>query len=51
MEIQQIPGLDLGDMGLVLGVVIPPKFKIHTFVLYDGVSCPKMHLKSYVRKI
>ena len=51
MEIQQIPGLDLGDMGLVSGVVIPQKFKIPTFVLYDGVSCPKMHLKSYVRKI
>ena len=51
MEIQVVPGLDLGDMGLVSGVVIPPKFKIPTFSPYDGVSCPKMHLKSYVRKI
>ena len=51
MEIQKILGLDLGDMGLVSGVVIPPKFKIPTFVLYDRVSCHKMHLKSYVCKI
>ena len=51
MEVQQIPGLDLGDMGLVPGLVILPKFKVPTFAMYDGVSCPKMHLTSYVRKI
>ena len=29
----------------------PPKFKVPVFVRYDGLSCPKMHLRSYVRKI
>ena len=27
------------------------KFKAPTFVKYDDVSCPKLHLRSYVRKI
>ena len=51
MEVQRIPGLDFEDLGLVPGVVIPPKFKVPTFVKYDGVSCPKLHLRSYARKI
>ena len=51
MEIQAVPGLDFGDLGLVPGVVIPYKFKIPVFVKYDGISCPKLHLRSYVRKI
>src|SRR3954470_1902915 len=51
MEIQKIPGLDFNDLGLVSDVVIPPKFKVPTFAKYDGVSCPKLHLRSYVRKI
>src|SRR4051812_12189643 len=51
MEIQKIPGLDFEELGLVPGVVIPPKFKVPNFAKYDGVSCPKLHLKSYVRKI
>src|SRR3954464_4984726 len=51
MEIQKVPGLDFEELGLISEVVIPPKFKIPTFAKYDGVSCPKLHLKSYVRKI
>ena len=51
MEIQRVPGLDFGDLGLSTGVVIPHRFKAPTFVKYDGASCPKMHLRSYVRKI
>ena len=51
MEIQKIPGLDFGELGLVSGVVIPHKFKALVFAKYDGVSCPKLHLRSYVRKI
>ena len=31
MEIQRIPVLDLGDMGLVSGLVVLPKFKVPTF--------------------
>ena len=51
MEIQAIPGLGFDDLGLISGVVIPHKFKIPVFIKYDGVSCPKLHLKSYVCKI
>ena len=51
MELQRVPGLDFEDLGLVAGIVIPPKFKVPVFVRYDGLSCPKMHLRSYVRKI
>ena len=51
MEIQKVSGLDFEELGLVSGIVIPPKFKVPLFAKYDGVSCPKMHLRSYVRKI
>ena len=51
MEIQQIPGLDFEELGLVSGMIIPPKFKVPKFSKYEGVSCPKLHLRSYVRKI
>ena len=51
IEIQAIPDLNFDDLSLIYGVVIPHKFKIPTFAKYDGVSCPKLHLKSYVRKI
>ena len=51
MEVQRVPGLDFEELGLVSGIVIPPKFKVPLFSKYDGVSFPKMHLKSYARKI
>ena len=51
MEIHKVPRLDFGELGLVPGVVIPHKFKVPIFSKYDGVSCPKHHLRSYVRKI
>ena len=51
MEIQKVPRLDFEELGLVSGIVITPKFKAPVFAKYDGVSCPKMHLRSYVRKI
>ncbi|XP_058729013.1 uncharacterized protein LOC131601256 isoform X2 [Vicia villosa] len=51
VEIQKVPGLDFEELGLVPGVVIPPKFKTPAFAKYDGISCPKMHLRSYVSKI
>src|SRR3954469_18343369 len=51
MEIQKIPGLDFDDLGLISDILIPPKFKVPVFAKYDGVSCPKLHLRSYVRKI
>ena len=51
MEVQRVPGLDFEELGLVAGIGIPPKFKVPTFSKYDGLSCPKMHLRSYVKKI
>ena len=48
MEIQKVLGLDIEVLGLVSGIVIPHKFKVPTFAKYDGVSCPKLHLRSYV---
>ena len=51
MEVQRIPGLDFEEFALVSGVVIPHKFKALIFAKYDGVSCPKLHLRSYGRKI
>ena len=51
IEIKEVLGLYFGDLGLVPGVVIPHKFKIPIFAKYDSVSCPKLHLRSYVRKI
>ena len=51
MEVQRVPRLDFEELGLVFGSVIPPKFKVPLFAKYDGVSYPKMHLRSYVRKI
>ena len=46
-----MPGLDFGDLGFVPGVVISHNLKVHVFAKYDGVSCPKLHLRSYVCKI
>ena len=34
MEIQKVPGLDFGDLGLSSGVVIPHKFKAPAFSKY-----------------
>ena len=44
-------GLDINNLGLVLGVRVPPKFKVPVFDKYTGVTCPKTHVKSYYRNI
>ena len=31
MEIQRVPGLDFEELGLVSGIIIPPKFKVPLF--------------------
>ena len=51
MEIQKVHGLDFEELGLVSGIVIPPKFKAPVFSKYDGVSCLKILLRSCLRKI
>ena len=34
MEVQRVSGLDFKELGLVAGIVIPPKLKVPTFVGY-----------------
>ena len=51
VEYLKMSGLNFDDLSLVPGVVIPHKFKVPTFAKYDGISCLKLHLKSYVQKI
>ena len=31
MEVQRVPGIDFEELGLVSGIVIPPKFKVPLF--------------------
>jgi len=45
------PFANMTDLCLVLGVVIPPKFKVPDFDRYKGTTCPKNHLKMYFRKM
>ena len=51
MENSGISGIDLTDMGLVLGLRIPPKFKVPEFDKYKGNTCPKTHVRAYYRKM
>ena len=34
MEVQGVPGLDFEELGLVFGIVIPPKFNVPLFPKY-----------------
>ena len=43
--------VDMAELCLVPGVVIPPKFKVSDFNKYKGTTCPKNHLKMYCRKM
>ena len=52
MEKINIPGsLDTTELSLVLGLVIPHKFKTPTFDKYDGTKCPTTHLMIYYQKM
>ncbi|XP_050890704.1 uncharacterized protein LOC127096137 [Lathyrus oleraceus] len=44
-------GLDVFDMCLVPDVKIPPKFKVPSFKKYQGVTCPKTHIRAFCRKM
>lgn len=50
-EVHITPDLDDIDMCLVLGLVIPQKFKVLDFDKYKRVSCPQTHLRAYCRKM
>ena len=39
------------ELSLVLGLVIPPKFKTLNFLKYNGDSCPSTHITMYYRKM
>ncbi|KAI5445315.1 hypothetical protein KIW84_013520 [Lathyrus oleraceus] len=52
LESYATPGVvNMSNMGLVEGIVIPQKFKAPTFDRYNGNSCPETHLQAFVRKI
>ena len=44
MEGHNIHGLDITDLGLVLGIKIPAKFKAPDFDKYKGTTCIKTHI-------
>ncbi|XP_050908545.1 uncharacterized protein LOC127122213 [Lathyrus oleraceus] len=44
-------GLDNADMCLVPGVKIPSKFKVTNFEKYQGITCPKTHIRAFCRKM
>ncbi|XP_050914713.1 uncharacterized protein LOC127129601 [Lathyrus oleraceus] len=50
IEGQDAFGLNTSDMCLVLGLIMPSKFKAPDFEKYRGDSCPKKHLVMFCRK-
>lgn len=51
LEVHIIHGLDVVDMCLVPGMVIPQKFKVLDFDKYKGIRCPRTQLRAYYRKM
>lgn len=51
LEVHTTPCLDVVDMCLVPGLVIPHKFKVLDFDKYKGINYPKTHLRAYCYKI
>lgn len=51
LEVHTILGLDVVDMCLVPGLLIPQKFKVPDCDKYKRISCPKTHLRAYYRKM
>ena len=43
--------VDANKMSLVPDLILPPKFKVHTFDKYDGTKCLSAHLYMYCRKM
>ncbi|XP_050918694.1 uncharacterized protein LOC127136143 [Lathyrus oleraceus] len=44
-------GLDAADLCLVPDVKIPPKFKVPSFEKYQGITCPKTHIRAFCRNM
>lgn len=51
MKVYYTPCLDVVDMCLVPGLIIPQKFKVPDFDKYKGLSSPCTHLTAYCRKM
>lgn len=51
MESTETLGLDDAEMCLVLGMVIPAKFKVPDFEKYKGASDPRNHIRAYFHKM
>ena len=49
--INVLGSLDSTKLSLVLGLVIPHKFKTPIFDKYNGTKCPSTHLTMYYRKM
>ena len=43
--------VDANKISLVPNLILPPKFKVHTFDKYDGTKCPSEHLYMYCQKM
>lgn len=50
LEVHSTPDLDDVNMFLVLGMLIPQKFKVLDFDKCKEVRCPCTHLRAYHRK-
>ncbi|XP_077247313.1 uncharacterized protein LOC143887087 isoform X2 [Tasmannia lanceolata] len=48
MKCQGPKNLDMSEFMIAPGVVLPPKFKMPDFDKYDGMGCPRSHLKSVI---
>lgn len=51
MESTNVLGLDVSEICLVLGVIIPAKFKVPDFEKYKGARDPRTHIRAYFRKM
>lgn len=51
MESTDALGLDVAEICLVPGVVIPAKFKFPDFEMYKGDNDPRTHIRSYYHKM
>lgn len=51
LEVHSTLELDVVDMCLVPGLVIPRKFKVSDFDKYKGDNCPRTHLRAYCHKM
>ena len=51
VEGQGVLGMDVYDLGMVPGVRVPPKLKVHVLDKYNGITYPKTHVKAYYRKM